>query len=102
MNSRHAGCQHLEVIPDPSKMVRVGLVVQLNADPMITQEIESLIAQLGDPDWSKRQAAQDQIEKLGSVTVMHLETALGHDDLEIVYRAERLLEDLGSAQHNPN
>jgi hypothetical protein len=82
----------LEVVPQPRKVTRVGLVIVRNIDPAIGQEIEQLIAQLGDTDWSKREAAHKQLSELGLPAKVKLEEASKNNkDLEVVWRSERLL-----------
>jgi hypothetical protein len=82
----------IEVVPQPKKVTRVGLVILRNIDPAIGQEIEQLIVQLGDSDWSKREAAQKQLSELGLPAKPKLEEASKNSkDMEIVWRSERLL-----------
>jgi hypothetical protein len=81
----------LEVLPEPSKMVRVGLVILKDADPGVASEIDELIAQLGDDQWSTRDAAYQTLAKLGKAAKSQLEKAQKSHDMEVVWRAERLL-----------
>ncbi|MFI5380626.1 MAG: hypothetical protein ACHRHE_15115 [Tepidisphaerales bacterium] len=82
----------IEVVPQPRKVTRVGLVIVRNIDPAIGQEIEQLIVQLGDPDWPKREAAHKQLSDLGLPAKAMLEQASKNNkDLEVVWRSERLL-----------
>jgi hypothetical protein len=81
----------LEVLPEPSKMVRVGLVILKDADPGVANEIDQLVGQLGDDDWAKRDAAYQALAKLGKAAKPQLEKAINSKDLEVVWRAERLL-----------
>ena len=87
----------LEVTPSPRKLVRVGLVVVRNLDPGIANDVDRLIAELGDEDWSKRESAHKQLTEIGPAAKGKLEAALKHKDLEIVWRAERLLQVLSPA-----
>ncbi len=68
----------------------------LRADPPAQGEIRvaRLIRQLGSSDFSERQAADDQLAKLGHQSRSQLEQALSDDDVEIRLRAKRLLEKL--------
>lgn len=82
----------LEVTPVPRKTVRVGIVVARNIDPAVGDEIDQLIAELADPDWNKREAAHKQLADLGPAARSKLQAVLQNKDLEVVWRAERLLE----------
>jgi hypothetical protein len=84
----------MEVTPQPKKIVRVGLVIALNVDPALGDEVDRLITLLGDDDWSKREAAHKQLVKLGLAAKPKLEGALKNKDLEVVYRAEKLIQAL--------
>ena len=55
----------LDVVPTPRKVVRVGLVIVRNIDPAIATEIDTLVAQLGDPKWDTREAAYKRLIELG-------------------------------------
>jgi hypothetical protein len=81
----------LELTPSPRKLVRVGLVVVRNLDPGIGEDVERLIAQLGDEEWARREAASKQLAEIGPAAKAKLEAATKHKDLEIAWRAERLL-----------
>jgi hypothetical protein len=63
-----------------------------NIDPAIAQEIDQLIVQLGNDDWSQREAAEKRLKELGLAAKPKLEQAVKNKDLEIVYRAERLMQ----------
>jgi hypothetical protein len=84
----------LEVTPYPDRLFRVGLVIVQDADPDLQSKVETLVAQLGDDQWKQRQAAQQQLAELGLAAKPKLEAALKHEDAEIVFRAEQLLEAL--------
>jgi hypothetical protein len=90
-----------DVVPTPRKTVRVGLVILKNIDPTILKEVDQLIAQLGDVDWNKRQAAQKALSELGRAAEPQLQTATKNKDMEIVYRAEKLLQAI-KAGNQPN
>jgi hypothetical protein len=85
----------LEVLPEPAKTVRVGLVIVRNADPAVPAEIDDLIVQLGDRDWRKREAASKALAELGPAAKSKLESASKNSDPEVVIRAERLLAGMG-------
>jgi hypothetical protein len=82
----------LEVTPTPRKTVRVGLMVARNIDPAVGDEIDQLVAQLADPDWEKRETAHKQLAELGPAARPKLQAVLQSKDLEVVWRAERLLQ----------
>ena len=88
----------LEVVPQPPTIVRVGLVILVNADPAMPDRIQALIAQLGDRAWSTRQTAERELARLGQAALPHLKKVLNHSDLEIVFRAERLIEELSARE----
>jgi hypothetical protein len=81
----------LEVLPEPGKTVRVGIVILKDADPGVANEIDELITQLGDDEWSKRDAAYQSLAKLGKAAKPQLEKAQSSKDMEVVWRVERLL-----------
>ena len=86
-----------EIVPMPRKTTRVGLIIARNIDPGIVKEVEDLIAQLGDPDWNKREAAQKQLAELGRAAEPQLKSAAGKTkDIEIVFRTEKLLRSLNN------
>jgi hypothetical protein len=87
----------LEILPEPSKTVRVGLVVLRDADPGVAGEIDELVTQLGDDEWTKRDAAYQALAKLGKAAKSQLEKAQNSKDMEVVWRAERLLEAMNGA-----
>ena len=92
----------LDVTPTPRKTVRVALVVVRGIDPAITDEIDGLITQLGDADWNVREAAYKQLAEFGAAAQPKLTEATRQKDLEVVYRAERLLQRLANpAAANP-
>jgi hypothetical protein len=82
----------LEIVPQPRKITRVGLMIVRNIDPAIAQEIDQLIVQLGNDEWSQREAAEKRLRELGLAAKPKLEQAVKNKDLEIVYRAERLMQ----------
>ena len=82
----------LEVTPLPRKTVRVGIVIARNIDPAVGDEIEQLIAQLGHDDWETREAAYKQLAELGPAARPKLQSALQNKDLEVAWRAERLIQ----------
>jgi hypothetical protein len=86
----------LEVVPSPTKTTRVGLAIVKNADPAAGERIARLIEQLASDDWDQREAAQAKLAQLGAGARPKLSEALKHKDLEVVYRAERLLEALAA------
>lgn len=88
----------LEVVPLPAKTTRVGLAIVINIDPAAGERIAKLIQQMGDPDWSKREAAYTKLAELGAGAKPKLTEATKNSDIEIVYRAERLLDAINNPQ----
>jgi len=69
-------------------------VIARNIDPAVGDEIDQLIAQLANPSWEQREAASKQLADLGPAARPKLQAALQHKDVEVVWRAERLLQSL--------
>jgi hypothetical protein len=88
----------LEVVPLPAKTTRVGIAIVINIDPAAGERIAKLIAQMGDPDWSKREAAYAKLSEIGAGAKPKLTEATKNSDIEIVYRAERLLDAINNPQ----
>jgi len=84
----------LEITPYPDVLKRTALVILLDADPALLKRIDALIEQLGDPVWARREAAQKQLEEYGRAAQQQLKTATKNKDLEIVYRAEQILDKI--------
>jgi len=53
-----------EVVPQPAKVTRVGLVIVRNIDPDINNEIAQLIKQLGDDEWSQARRGPEEADVL--------------------------------------
>jgi len=81
----------LDVFPPPKKFVRTAAVVAHGVDPRLQDRARTLVQQLGDLIPRTREAAETQLFELGPVAVPALEDALRNKDVEVVYRAERLL-----------
>ena len=82
-------CSRFAVCPAPFQQIE-------NADPAAGERIAKLIEQLASGEWDQREAAQAKLAKLGAGARPKLGEALKHKDLEVVYRAERLLEALAA------
>ena len=87
----------LDVFPPPTKLVRTATVVVHGVDPRLQDRARGLVAQLGDRSPQARESAETRLFEMGPVAVPVLEDALSNKDVEIVYRAERLLLKLGRA-----
>lgn len=87
----------LEVVPQPAKITRFALVIVINADPTAGTVVDDLIKQLGDDDWDKREAAYQALAAMGPAAQAKLTGAKGSKDLEVAWRAERLLAQLQAA-----
>ena len=81
----------LDVFPAPKKFVRVALVVAHGVDPRLQDEARTLVRKLGDASPPAREAAESALFDLGPVALPVLEDALRDHDIEVVYRAERVL-----------
>ncbi len=92
----------LEIVPQPKKISRIALVIVTQIDPAIGDDLDKLIAQLGNADWKRREAAMSEIRKLGNIAKPRLQEAVKNKDTEIVYRAEQLLEGLSSLGQGPS
>jgi hypothetical protein len=84
----------LDVFPSPKKLVRMAVVVSHGVDPRLQDQARVLIKQLGDPAYKAREDAETRLYEMGPVAVPVLEDALKDQDMEIVYRAERVLMKL--------
>jgi hypothetical protein len=84
----------LDVFPAPKKLVRTAVVVSHGVDPRLQDQARVLIRQLGDSAYKAREAAETQLYEMGPVAVPVLEDALKDRDVEIVFRAERILMKL--------
>ncbi len=85
----------LSVFPVPTKVVRVPLLLARNVDPQLPDQINRLIAQLGDDSFAKREEAEKQLRQFGVRAFPHLQQAIQDSDLEVVVRAERILLNQG-------
>jgi hypothetical protein len=81
----------LEITPPPARIRRSALVIVRNIDPELGRLIGHLIAQLGDPDWHKREAASALLASNLPAAIPSLRDALKSPDPEIALRVERLL-----------
>ena len=87
----------IEVFPPAKKTVRTALLVIHGVDPRLQDRAKAFVKQLGDDSFKVREAAEAKLLDLGPVAVPSLEDALKDKDLEIVFRAERLLLRLNRA-----
>jgi hypothetical protein len=81
----------LDVFPTPKKFVRVAAVIAHGVDPRLQDRARLLVKQLGDQGHKVREEAETQLFDLGPVAIPVLEDALREKDIEIVFRAERIL-----------
>jgi len=81
----------LDVFPPPKKFVRTALVVVHGVDPRLQDRARALVQQLGDKSHKARELAEGRLLEMGPVAVPALEDALTNKDVEIVFRAERVL-----------
>lgn len=88
----------MEVVPQPKRVSRIALVVVRGIDPVIGEELDKWIDKLGDPSWKIREAATQEIKKLGVRAKWRLEKAAKSKDAEIAFRAEQLLARIANPQ----
>jgi hypothetical protein len=81
----------LTVEPENTKMKRVALVIARNVDPRLREDVQKLVADLGDASYAKRENAEKRLKALGRLAIPNLKEALKNKDTEVVMRAERLL-----------
>jgi hypothetical protein len=81
----------LDVFPTPKKLVRVAAVIAHGVDPRMQDRARLLVKQLGDLGPKVREEAETQLFELGPAAIPVLEDALRDKDVEIVFRAERIL-----------
>jgi hypothetical protein len=81
----------LDVFPAPKTFVRTAVLVVHGIDPRLQDRARELVRKLGDESPKAREAAETRLFELGPVAVPALEDALRENDVEIVFRAERLL-----------
>ncbi len=81
----------LDVFPSPKAFVRTAVVVAHGIDPRLQDRARVLVKQLGDAAPKAREEAETRLFELGPVAVPVLEDALRERDVEIVFRAERIL-----------
>lgn len=84
----------LEITSFPDVVRRTAIVILLDADPALLKRIDQLIVQLGDANWEKRNEAQQKLEGYGKAAQVQLQKATKNKDLEIVFRAEQILENI--------
>ncbi len=84
----------LDVFPSPKKLVRTALLVVHGVDPRLQDRARTLVQQLGDDSYKVRETAESRLMEMGPAAVPALEDALTQKDVEIVFRAERLLLQL--------
>jgi HEAT repeat protein len=81
----------LDIFPSPKTLVRSSLIVSHGLDPRLADQARLLIQQLSDPSPHVRDEAESSLFDMGPVAVPVLEDALRDKDIEVVFRAERLL-----------
>lgn len=87
--------------PRATKTVRVPLLLVRKVDPRIKDEVQQLVAQLGSMVYAEREAADKRLRELGRLAVPALKECLTSPDLEVVFRAERMLLALNESIDPP-
>jgi hypothetical protein len=85
----------LVTYPASLKTVRTALVVLRNVDPKLKEDVNKLVTDLGAADYAEREAASTRLLKLGRLAVPALKEALKSPDVEVQFRAEKILLDQG-------
>ncbi len=85
----------LDVFPAPRKLARTATIVVHGIDPRLQDRARGLVKLLGEKSSHARDQAEERLFEMGPAAVPVLEDALSNKDVEIVYRAERLLLKLG-------
>lgn len=85
----------LDVFPAPKKLARTVTIVVHGIDPRLQDRARGLVKLLGEKSSHARDQAEERLFEMGPAAVPVLEDALSNKDVEIVYRAERLLLKLG-------
>jgi HEAT repeat protein len=70
----------------------LGVAREHTLRPQMRQNIQQLIRKLGDDEFSVREAAFDELLRLGRITLPQMREAVSSKDLEIVRRARELIE----------
>lgn len=67
------------------------LITAAQADPPPARDIDELIADLASEEFIAREAAADELTRIGVSAMPALETMTAHPDLELRYRSRRIL-----------
>jgi hypothetical protein len=81
----------LDIFPPPRSQTRAAILVLHGIDPRLQDRAKVLVEQLGDPSPKLREEAETKLFDLGAVAVPSLEDALLSKDVEVAFRAERVL-----------
>jgi hypothetical protein len=84
----------LTIDPEPKKLARVAVVLNLGVDPQRQLDIEGLIAQLGSKQFREREKAESKLQASGQAALEHLKKETKNSDPEIAFRVKRLLQTL--------
>ena len=69
----------------------MALVLCFKVDPLIRDQVQKLVEQLGDNAYAKREDAETKLRDLGRMAIPALKEAAKGSDPERVMRSERLL-----------
>ncbi len=83
----------LKAEPEPKETVRVGLILHPHCGADLAQRLAALVADLGSPEFAKREEAQQRLESLGRGVAFELERLRNQStDAEIKARLGLILE----------
>lgn len=83
----------LKVVPKPNRVIRTAIVVVKNVDPELGSRVNALLDDLGADQWLKREHAQRELAGMGQVAIKKLQQLLKHQDPEVAFRAQQILDE---------
>ncbi|MGH7222294.1 MAG: PQQ-binding-like beta-propeller repeat protein [Gemmataceae bacterium] len=72
----------------------LGVVREHTLTPQMRRNVEQLIRKLGDDEFFRREAANDELLRLGRITLPQMREAVSNTDLEIGRRARDLIQSI--------
>ena len=84
----------MTITPKPLDIKRVGLVLIENVNPELQTKIQELIKKLGSSDFSERDSATKELEKIGRPALSALRKASNSGDPEMKLRAANIFKKI--------